>query len=345
MKHNTNKKMFIKLINIVPTVFVAFMFFSIFAHILYAAAPKEPYTFKDATNKQIVDANGVVYELLGQVCIPKPANKSAILNTEGNAVIPYKSCGTSSKNIWVSVSPGNDQWAIAENNIAKADYNIYSVKKGTLNDVTLSNLATISSANPGASSSTNTPSAPATPPAATPANTGGSPDTIESKASFQAKLDEWKKCMIAPGGSSKTCGTEPTITTVDSTPAVAGVGETSPGYDQTKSGRSAICTGTLKPDPSKPETTDNSVGPNADCIKGIPIMEYLQRTIDVLVILIIGGGALMIVVGGIQYTTARDNPQAVQAAKKRITDVVLGVVFFVFLYAFLTWLIPGGAFL
>jgi hypothetical protein len=53
---------------------------------------------------------------------------------------------------------------------------------------------------------------------------------------------------------------------------------------------------------------------------------------------------IMLVVGGIQYITSNGNPQAVTAAKKKIGDVVLGLMAFAFLYAFLQWLIPGGIF-
>lgn len=53
---------------------------------------------------------------------------------------------------------------------------------------------------------------------------------------------------------------------------------------------------------------------------------------------------VMIAVGGIQYTTARDDPQAVSAAKHRIQNAVLALVFYLFGFAFLQYLIPGGIF-
>lgn len=51
---------------------------------------------------------------------------------------------------------------------------------------------------------------------------------------------------------------------------------------------------------------------------------------------------IMIAVGGIQYTTARDDPQAVAAARNRIRNAILALVFYLFGFAFLQWLIPGG---
>lgn len=53
---------------------------------------------------------------------------------------------------------------------------------------------------------------------------------------------------------------------------------------------------------------------------------------------------VMVVVGGIQYSMARDNPQAVAAARQKIINAVLALLLFVFMFAFLQWIIPGGLF-
>ncbi len=53
---------------------------------------------------------------------------------------------------------------------------------------------------------------------------------------------------------------------------------------------------------------------------------------------------LMMVMGGLQYMTSRDNPQAVQAARARIMNAVIAMVSYVFIYAFLQWIVPGGVF-
>ena len=52
---------------------------------------------------------------------------------------------------------------------------------------------------------------------------------------------------------------------------------------------------------------------------------------------------IMLIIGGIQYSSSNGNPQAVSAAKKKIIDVLTGLAAFIFLYAFLQWLIPGGS--
>lgn len=50
----------------------------------------------------------------------------------------------------------------------------------------------------------------------------------------------------------------------------------------------------------------------------------------------------MIIIGGIQYAAARDNPQAVAAAKQKIINAVLALVFYFCIFGFLQWLVPGG---
>ena len=50
----------------------------------------------------------------------------------------------------------------------------------------------------------------------------------------------------------------------------------------------------------------------------------------------------MIIVGGIQYALARDNPQAVSAAKQKIINAVFALIAYLSIYAFLEWIVPGG---
>lgn len=80
------------------------------------------------------------------------------------------------------------------------------------------------------------------------------------------------------------------------------------------------------------------------CIKENPIVKWLNYLINIMAGVVGVGAVLMLIWGGIQYITARDNAQGVADAKKKIIDVVIGLAAFIFLYAFLTWLIPGGVF-
>lgn len=52
----------------------------------------------------------------------------------------------------------------------------------------------------------------------------------------------------------------------------------------------------------------------------------------------------MIIIGGIQYSSAGDDPNKVQEAKKKITNALLALLTFIFMYAFLQWVVPGGVF-
>ena len=52
----------------------------------------------------------------------------------------------------------------------------------------------------------------------------------------------------------------------------------------------------------------------------------------------------VIILGGIQYALAGDNPSAVTAAKSRIINGLIALGAFLLTYAFLQWLVPGGVF-
>ncbi len=52
-----------------------------------------------------------------------------------------------------------------------------------------------------------------------------------------------------------------------------------------------------------------------------------------------------IIVAGIQYSASRGNPQATEAAIKRITSSLIGLLIFIFMFAFLNFIIPGGMFI
>lgn len=52
----------------------------------------------------------------------------------------------------------------------------------------------------------------------------------------------------------------------------------------------------------------------------------------------------MIVFAGIQYITSGGVPQKIDAARSRITNAVIALVLYIFMYAIIQWLIPGGLF-
>lgn len=65
------------------------------------------------------------------------------------------------------------------------------------------------------------------------------------------------------------------------------------------------------------------------------IVNFLSAGVGIVVV-------AMIMMGGIQYSLAGDNPQKVTDAKKRITNALIALLAFLFIFAFVQWLIPGG---
>jgi hypothetical protein len=66
-----------------------------------------------------------------------------------------------------------------------------------------------------------------------------------------------------------------------------------------------------------------------------PFINFLAALVGIVVV-------ISIVIGGIQYGSSAGDPQQVSAAKNRIRNAIIALVTFVFLYALLNFLIPGG---
>ncbi len=80
------------------------------------------------------------------------------------------------------------------------------------------------------------------------------------------------------------------------------------------------------------------VNPNNPIVKDLnQAITFLSAAVGIVVV-----GT--IILGGIQYTMAGDNPQALSEAKQRITNGLIALIVFLFMYAFLQWLVPGGVF-
>jgi len=95
------------------------------------------------------------------------------------------------------------------------------------------------------------------------------------------------------------------------------------------------------PEPELTDPTDPTKA--ADCPKGQCLIDkYVDPAIKGMIAL--AGIALVgsVVVGGIQYSAAGADPSKVAAAKGRIYKAIFVFLFFIFLYAFLQWLVPGG---
>lgn len=78
--------------------------------------------------------------------------------------------------------------------------------------------------------------------------------------------------------------------------------------------------------------------------KNCGIISYIVIITNVLSALVGVIIVTMIIWGGIQYSSAGADPSKVQAAKQKIFNALLALVLFVFGFAIVQWLIPGGIF-
>lgn len=99
-------------------------------------------------------------------------------------------------------------------------------------------------------------------------------------------------------------------------------------------------------DPNKCAPLGNSCTGNSaqKCLDKNPFIKNLNQIVNFLAAAVGVVVIAVIILGGIQYTMAGDNPSAVGEARKRITNGLIALVSFIFMYTFLQWLIPGGVF-
>ncbi|CAN5400391.1 hypothetical protein BH10PAT3_BH10PAT3_5520 [soil metagenome] len=74
------------------------------------------------------------------------------------------------------------------------------------------------------------------------------------------------------------------------------------------------------------------------------IIKYLLIFINLLSALVGVVVVGSIIYGGIQYSSAGGDPQKVASAKKRILNALVALIAFIFMYAFLQYIVPGGVF-
>jgi hypothetical protein len=78
--------------------------------------------------------------------------------------------------------------------------------------------------------------------------------------------------------------------------------------------------------------------------EGTPIQDFAYAIIR---FLSVGVGLVLvasIIYAGIQYSSSEGNPEATQAAKKRIQNAIIGLIFYLFIFALVQYLVPGGLF-
>lgn len=102
-----------------------------------------------------------------------------------------------------------------------------------------------------------------------------------------------------------------------------------------------VALGTIEEERAEIETDCVEESLNAD---NCGIISYIVVSINILTGIVGIIVVIMIVVGGIQYSSAAGDPNGVAAAKKKIYNALLALVAYLFVYSFLQWLVPGGVF-
>jgi len=98
---------------------------------------------------------------------------------------------------------------------------------------------------------------------------------------------------------------------------------------------------------AKKECGDTGVSTNlfGGCVDGEDgIFKVLNVILSVLTWGIGIAGTLGIVISGIQYMTAKDDPVQMTKAKNRLIQIIIGLAIYAVMWAFLQWLLPGGVF-
>ena len=76
---------------------------------------------------------------------------------------------------------------------------------------------------------------------------------------------------------------------------------------------------------------------------GCTIFDRFNQILNLMAMLVVPIVALVIIIGGIQYTTSAGSPDATKAAKSRIVNGITALIAFMLVWSILKWLIPGGS--
>lgn len=73
-----------------------------------------------------------------------------------------------------------------------------------------------------------------------------------------------------------------------------------------------------------------------------PIILWIQFFINWISVFIVIGSVIALAAAGVQYSAAAGDSGKIAEAKKRITNVLMALLAYFFLFAFIQWLVPGG---
>ncbi len=90
--------------------------------------------------------------------------------------------------------------------------------------------------------------------------------------------------------------------------------------------------------PSTSSSTNNGCVTTSNCLLSNYINPAINLLSGIVVLVVIGS----IIMGGIQYSASAGDPQKTAKAKSRIINSILALLVYIFLYAFLQFIIPGG---
>ena len=100
-----------------------------------------------------------------------------------------------------------------------------------------------------------------------------------------------------------------------------------------------------KPDGKRYVICKDKVNEKCNAENGCNLVEkYINPTINLLAISVGLLSVISIMIGGVQFASSDGDPQKAAAAKGRIAKTIVALVSFMFLYAFLQFLVPGGIF-
>lgn len=143
-------------------------------------------------------------------------------------------------------------------------------------------------------------------------------------------------CTLAAKGSAVHC----TVTSPDGT-TTSTTGETT--APSSPDGSGTVCDPALPADlcknPSSSANKNQTTCNKNDCGIMANLINPLITAMSVLVGLALTIGMIW---GGIQVSTSAGDPSRNAAGKGHIRNAIIAAVAYVFLYAFLQWLIPGG---
>ena len=81
---------------------------------------------------------------------------------------------------------------------------------------------------------------------------------------------------------------------------------------------------------------------NCDAKDGEGIMQVIRLTVNILSGGIYLAASIGIILCGVKIITARDDPQQVAKARKRIIEIIIGVIAWVLIEVLIVFIIPGG---